>query len=273
MQNKLHKSIYKEFVYCDPNDHLMKTDNKLTRPKHNCKHLCNNHLCNGCNNNSNDSQKVITIQSDITGHYSGASAIGCNNVTQNINTSPNTSPGLELNNNPKNKPKDIKKEEHKQIIYDEDTFNQIELRGFITKELLKQSLESIGGAKLMNIHMGTAVSQDRAVMTDILSFCKEKSITFLDSRTIENTVSKEVGDSLNTKVLERDIFLEVNSRPSVHFAKQRIAEAIELCKQKGSVIVIGHVGPVGTNQTAQAIKESIETIKNAGIQIVPLSQI
>lgn len=141
------------------------------------------------------------------------------------------------------------------------------------EQKLQASLESIGGAKLMNIHMGTAVSQNRAVMTDILSFCKDKSITFLDSRTIENTVCKEVGDSLNTKVLERDIFLEVNSRPSIHFAKQRIAEAIELCKKQGSVIVIGHIGPVGSNQTAQAIKESLETIKSAGIQIVPLSQI
>lgn len=148
MQNKLHKSIYREFVYCDPNDHLMKTDNKLTRPKYNCKHLCNG-CNNNNNNNNNDPQKVITIQSDITGHYSGASAIGCNNVTQNINTSPNTSPGLELNNNPKNKPKDIVKEVPKQIIYDEDTFNQIELRGFITKELLKQSLER--GSNLFHI--------------------------------------------------------------------------------------------------------------------------
>ncbi len=130
MQNKLHKSIYQEFVYCDPKDHLMKTNNNLTRPKYNCKHLCNNYLCNDhCRNNNN----YITIQSEITGHYNGASAIGCNNVTQNIiplveNSIKNTSPKLE-------------KEQKKQLIYDEETFNQIELRGFITKELLKQSLE------------------------------------------------------------------------------------------------------------------------------------
>lgn len=140
-------------------------------------------------------------------------------------------------------------------------------------EKLTQSLKSIGGAKLMNIHMGTAVSQNKPVMTDILSFCKEKSITFLDSRTIENTVCKAVGEDLKTKVLERDIFLEVNSTPNSHFAKERISEAIALCKEKGSVIVIGHVGPVGTNQTAKAIKESLTEIKQAGIKIVPLSQI
>lgn len=127
MQNKLHKAIYNEFVYCDPCDHLLKPNNKLTRPKNNSKHLCS-------------SQNVINIQSDITGHY-GSTAfnnVACNNITQNITpiidqpnkNSPNISPEL-----------DSKSKSKKQFIYDEPTFEQIELRGFITKELLKQSLE------------------------------------------------------------------------------------------------------------------------------------
>lgn len=141
MQNKLHKSIYQEFVYCNPNDHLMKTDNKLIRPKYNCKHLCNNNCRN--NNNCETLKNFITIQSDITGHY--------NNVTQNItpiaekfirSTSP-TTPELE-NKSDRTIPK-----KEKQLIYDEETFNQIELRGFITKELLKQSLEK--GSNLFHI--------------------------------------------------------------------------------------------------------------------------
>lgn len=116
MQNKLHKSIYKEFVYCDPNDHLMKTDNKLTRPKYNCRHCRSN-------NNCEELKKIITIQSDISG--------------QNINTSPTLTPEFEN----KTELKKTKSKPEKQLIYDEETFNQIELRGFITKDLLKQLLE------------------------------------------------------------------------------------------------------------------------------------
>lgn len=149
MQNKLHKSIYQEFVYCDPTDHLMKTDNKLTRPKYNCKHLCNNHLCNnhcGNNNNCEPLKNIITIQSDITGHY--------NNVTQNFtpmaeNYVRNASPALTQELEKKTESNNSKTKAPKQIIYDEDTFNQIELRGFITKELLKQSLER--GSNLFHI--------------------------------------------------------------------------------------------------------------------------
>lgn len=150
MQNKLHKSIYQEFVYCDPNDHLMKTDNKLIRPKYNCKHLCNKH----CRNNSSCEplKNIITIQSDINGHYSGASAIGCNNVTQNINTSPTIrieNPQQSVTQELEKKSDRITPKQEKQLIYDEETFNQIELRGFITKELLKQSLER--GSNLFHI--------------------------------------------------------------------------------------------------------------------------
>lgn len=159
MQNKLHKSIYREFVYCDPNDHLMKTDNKLTRPKYNCKQnvrptnevlsqrrtvepqlkRTNEVLSHRRTDKPTDDDftKIVTIQSDITGHH--------NNITNEIrydNLIQNITPNVEncVHNNSKNKA---------QIIYDEDTFNQIELRGFITKELLKQSLEK--GSNLFHI--------------------------------------------------------------------------------------------------------------------------
>lgn len=115
MQNKLHKSIYREFVYCDPHDHLMKPNNKLTRPKYNC------------HRRTTTKEHQVIIQSDITGHYNSIS------------------PEIYINSEPVEKVKENPKENtHKrstQIIYDEDTFNQIELRGFITKQLLEQSLE------------------------------------------------------------------------------------------------------------------------------------
>lgn len=138
MQNKLHKTIYSEFVYCDPSDHLMKTDNTLTRPKYNCKQCIHKRNCDELN--TDNVSAIVKIQSDITGHH--------NNVTQNINTSPNISPVLDENIHSKTKIKTIK-EKQKNIIYDENTFNQIELRGFITKELLKQSLER--GSNLFHI--------------------------------------------------------------------------------------------------------------------------
>lgn len=123
MQNKLHKSIYREFVYCDPHDHLMKPDNKLTRPKYNC------HRRIPTQDTSKDHQ--VIIQSDITGHY--------NSISPEIYI--NSEPVEKVKENSKDNPKEGSQKRSQKIIYDEDTFNQIELRGFITKQLLEQSLE------------------------------------------------------------------------------------------------------------------------------------
>lgn len=125
MQNKLHKSIYREFVYCDPHDHLMKPDNKLTRPKYNY------HRRIPSQDTSKEHQ--VIIQSDITGHY--------NSISPEIYI--NSEPVEKIKENSKDNPKEPQKEtkRNQKIIYDEDTFNQIELRGFITKQLLEQSLE------------------------------------------------------------------------------------------------------------------------------------
>lgn len=144
MQKQFIKNIYQEFVYCDPSDHLLKPNNNLTKPEHNCKKC----MVKNCPND-----QFITIQSDITGHYSGASAINCNKVIQNITPMVEniiqTTPELNQKENlPINETKTEPKPE-KPFIYDEDTFNQIEIRGFITKDLLRQSLEK--GSNLFHI--------------------------------------------------------------------------------------------------------------------------
>lgn len=155
MQKQFIKNIYQEFVYCDPDDHLLKPCNNLTRPERNYKSMCSSRK-----NNSNPSPQIITIQSDINGHYginASATAYGNNNnpeINQTINL---VSPQLDNDIIQKNDDKPIKKEtkpfiygqSHQPLVYDEETFNQIELRGFITKDLLKQSLDK--GSNLFHI--------------------------------------------------------------------------------------------------------------------------
>ena len=70
----------------------------------------------------------------------------CNENNVNINlTTPQVTPPIEKTIESKiEKPKP-----QTPMIYDEDTFNQIELRGFITKDLLKQSL--MKGSNLFHI--------------------------------------------------------------------------------------------------------------------------
>ena len=135
---------------------------------------------------------------------------------------------------------------------------------------VNQALNSIPYVNGMNIHMGTALSHNKTLMKEIMRCAKERDIVFLDSKTIEGSICPEVAKEVGVAFLERDIFLEVGGA-SYNTAISRIREAIDFCKNNGRCIVIGHVGAVGQSETARAIKDSLEQIKSAGIEIVPLS--
>ncbi len=135
-----------------------------------------------------------------------------------------------------------------------------------------QALNMIPYAKGMNIHMGTALSQNKELMTEIMKVAKERDIVFLDSRTIEGSVCSEVAKNIDCKFLERDVFLEIGSA-SYNTAIGRINEAIKICKEKGNCVVIGHIGAVGRAETARALKDSLKTIEESGIEIVSLSEL
>lgn len=112
MQNNLIKKIYSEYIYAVPYDHLLVPNNKLTRPTCSCKPI-------QINQTVTDSKVSLNIES---------------NNEQTIQ-----SPGLI------NKPIEVKNHSDNassSTILDEEIFQSIgELRGWINKELLNQSLE------------------------------------------------------------------------------------------------------------------------------------
>lgn len=139
MQQQLNKKIYNEFVYSNPTEHLL-TPNNLTRPPHRYKKISTKfHLSNssdvGSNNLSGNHISVdVNKAQQLRFENCNENNVNINLATPQVNppqVNPQVSPQV-------NQQTEIEKP--KPIIYDEDTFNQIELRGFITKDLLKQSL-------------------------------------------------------------------------------------------------------------------------------------
>lgn len=143
MQKEFIKNIYKEFVYCDPNDHLLNPNNTLTRPENNSKHMLKTVKVQ-------DNSQIINIQSEITGDNNNSEITL---VTPKIETVEIQKPPLNNVIEKKDMTEKIQKKtipkEPEKIVYDEETFNQIELRGFITKDLLRMSLDK--GSNLFHI--------------------------------------------------------------------------------------------------------------------------
>lgn len=138
---------------------------------------------------------------------------------------------------------------------------------------LRESLGSVPHAVGMNIHMGTGVSRNKNLITAMMNEMKSKNMLFLDSKTTEETVCPQCADSTNVKFFSRDVFLEPPGRPNYALAKQQLLKAGRIAKEKGSAIAIGHVGPVGTTETARAILDSLPELDSMGVEIVPLSQL
>lgn len=142
-----------------------------------------------------------------------------------------------------------------------------------TIEKLEKCISQFEGIKGFNIHIGSGVSQNKELMKIIYNFANKNNLYFLDSRTIETTATEDACKETNSIYLGRDVFLEANKNRSYNGVIYRINEAINIAKEKGYAIVIGHVGAEGGENTAKAITDSIEKIKSEGIKIVPLCEI
>lgn len=141
------------------------------------------------------------------------------------------------------------------------------------RNILISAIQSVPHVKSVNIHMGTAVCQNKELADEILSVTKERNLPFLDSKTIEGSVFPQIAVEKQAKFLERDNFLEVSGQKNYEFTKTRIREGIETAKQKGWAVVIGHVGPVGGEVTAQVLYDMQNELMQSGVQLVGYSEL
>lgn len=143
----------------------------------------------------------------------------------------------------------------------------------IVTQKIDKSLETVHGAKGINIHIGSGVCQDKTTLSNIYDCVLAKNMFFVDSRTHLNTKCEEVANEKNVIYLGRDEFLEPGGNRSQEGVQRHILEGIRIAKEKGHAIIIGHVGAHGGENTAKAIKDSIKAIQNAGVKLVTASEL
>lgn len=142
-----------------------------------------------------------------------------------------------------------------------------------TYKKLDNAFQNIPEAKGFNIHIGSGVCQNKNVVNNIYNYSIKNNLFFLDSRTHINTVCDSVARDNNCVYLGRDEFLEPDHNKSYSSVKNHIQIGVNTAKEKGYSIIIGHVGSHGGENTARAIKDSIESIKQQGVKIVSLGEL
>ena len=98
------------------------------------------------------------------------------------------------------------------------------------------------------------------------SSCNAKILCVTTAKSIAYDTAKEIG----VPTLKRDVFLD--STKSKYQIKENLIKAINIAKEKGYSVAIGHVGAEGGNVTAQAISEVVNEVGDS-VEFVAVSDI
>jgi len=109
------------------------------------------------------------------------------------------------------------------------------------RTLLARSLAAVPHAIGINNHMGSRLTAEAEPMQQVMEFCRERDLFFIDSRTSGGSVAALSARDAGLRWGMREIFLDHSQEPAAIAAAWQEAEA---CAASGqSCIVIGHPHP------------------------------
>ncbi|NNJ69958.1 MAG: divergent polysaccharide deacetylase family protein [Kiritimatiellales bacterium] len=134
--------------------------------------------------------------------------------------------------------------------------------------ILRQNLDSVQGAVGMNNHMGSRITENPKLMREVLQYCKDNDLFFLDSKTAYNSQVPLVALKQHMHVEERHLFLDV--RHDREWVRRMWGRAVAHARINGYAVVIGHAW---CKETAAAIRDSYQTLENQGYTFHKLSEL
>lgn len=135
-------------------------------------------------------------------------------------------------------------------------------------EILDDNLHSVRGVVGMNNHMGSRVTENVQLMSEVLQYCQAKELFFLDSKTAYNSQVPKVAAKMGMHMEERHIFLDIQH--DRNYIRGMWGSAVAHARDFGYVVVIGHVW---SPESAAAIRDSYESLLNQGYTFHKLSEL
>jgi len=136
------------------------------------------------------------------------------------------------------------------------------------QELLEAYLDESGGITGVNNHQGSRATRDRRVMLIVISVLKRRDLFFLDSLTSAESIAYNTARSLEVPTAKNNLFLDDNTEDPV-VIEDRLLRLVEIAKNRGSAIGIGHPKP----WTLEAITKSEKRLRALGVDFVFVSEL
>jgi polysaccharide deacetylase 2 family uncharacterized protein YibQ len=101
------------------------------------------------------------------------------------------------------------------------------------------------------------------VVMDVLG---ERNLLFLDSRTTAESVARLSAEREGVFFLQRDVFLD--NEPTDEQVLARLEDGLEIARQAGRVVMIGHVQ---NPATYRALRRILSRLPDRGFYLSPLA--
>ncbi|SPD75063.1 exported hypothetical protein [uncultured Desulfobacterium sp.] len=134
------------------------------------------------------------------------------------------------------------------------------------RRILDQDLKEIKGAKGVNNHMGSCLTEDREKIYIILAELKKRKLFFIDSRTTKRTVAFDLAGEMGLPCNKRSVFLDNDLDPKTMTIQME--RLLDMARHHGVAIGIGHPN----KETLRLLRKYCSKIRSE-FQLVPLSEL
>jgi len=142
--------------------------------------------------------------------------------------------------------------------------------GMAAKEVLARlakDVESVPGLDGVSNHMGSKATEDKALMTTILTYLKKNNLYFFDSLTSEKSVCREVAGTVGVRYARRDMFLDNTN--DANYIEEQLLKLRKFAFRNGRVIAICH----DRKTTIAVLNKIMPDMVRDGIKFVYLSEL
>lgn len=134
--------------------------------------------------------------------------------------------------------------------------------------ILRSNLAELPGVAGINNHMGSLLTADRAAMDAVMAVLQRKQLFFIDSRTTAATEAAFAAADADVPHASRQVFLD-HVRDGEAIARA-FAVALDLARQEGQAIVIGHP----YRETLEFLEQALPGLAvREGVELVPVAEL
>lgn len=131
---------------------------------------------------------------------------------------------------------------------------------------LNDSLAAIPHVQGMNNHMGSLLTQQADAMRWVMQIAQQQGLFFVDSLTSPKSVALEQARAAGIPALERDVFLDNDTRPAA--LKRQFEQALHLARHRGYAVLIGHPYP----ETLEFLARELPALKAQNIRLTRIDE-